>query len=85
MGDLEKWRGSMKIETEDDRVSALEAEIERLQHPWRAVDDQDWNYVLAALNDSGRGRFWKAVLRQMRTALSGGQEAAHSSGMGAAE
>lgn len=45
------------------------AEIERLRDPFRAVDAQDWEFVMGALPDGGRGRFWKAVLTEMRAAL----------------
>lgn len=48
------------------------AEIERLRDPFRAVDAQDWEFVMGALPDGGRGRFWKAVLGEMRAALEQG-------------
>ncbi len=45
-------------------------EIERLRHPWRAVDNQDWDYLLkTALGYGGRDKFWRAVLTEMRAAL----------------
>lgn len=50
---------------------ALEAadEIERLRAPWHAVDNEDWRYIVGLIPDGGRGRFWKAVLYDMRAAL----------------
>jgi hypothetical protein len=47
----------------------LENDIAALRRPWRAVDDQDWNYIMSVIGDGGRDRFWKAVLTEMRTAL----------------
>lgn len=44
-------------------------EIERLRRPYRAVDAEDWKYIMDALGDGGRGRFWKAVLIEVRAAL----------------
>lgn len=46
------------------------AEIDRLRAPWRAVDDQDWDYILGAIGHGGRDQFWRAVLIEMRAALS---------------
>ena len=40
-----------------------------LRLPFAACDNQDWEYILGAIGDGGRDRFWKEVLRQMRAAL----------------
>ncbi len=56
----------------DGRLAALEARddvIASLRRPWRAVDDQDWQYIASIIPDGGRGRFWKSVLAEMRAAL----------------
>ena len=57
-------------------VGNLEVELDRrlqenvaLRAPWRAVDAMDWEYIMSALGDGGRDRFWKAVLAEMRAAL----------------
>lgn len=56
-----------------DDFARLEAadEIERLRRPWRNVDATDWEYIMDALGDRplGGDRFWKAVLTEMRGAL----------------
>lgn len=44
-------------------------EIERLRDPYRAVDDEDWQFIMSKLGNGGRGRFWKAVLTEVRGAL----------------
>lgn len=48
---------------------ALRDEIKRLRHPYRAVDDLDWQHLAMMLPDSGHGRFWKAVMAEVRAAL----------------
>lgn len=40
-----------------------------LRMPFACVDEQDWDYILGAIGDGGRDRFWKVVLTQMRDAL----------------
>lgn len=53
-------------------IADLEAtiqEISDLRHSFRAVDDEDWDYLLSTLSLGGRGRFWKAVLTEARAAL----------------
>jgi len=52
--------------------NAAVAEIERLWAPFRGVDSFDWAFLMGALPDGGRGRFWKAVLQEMRAALEQG-------------
>jgi hypothetical protein len=37
---------------------------------FRNVDDDDWTWLLSHLNDGGRARFWKAVIADVRGALS---------------
>lgn len=34
-----------------------DAEIERLRAPFRAVDAQDWDYIMSAVGWGGRARF----------------------------
>lgn len=50
-------------------MEAAAAEIERLRHPFRNADRMDWDHLFRMLPDSGHGRFWKAVLMEMRDAL----------------
>lgn len=50
-------------------AKALEGEIKQLRAPFRSCDDQDWQYIASVIPDGGRGRFWKAVLGEMRAAL----------------
>lgn len=50
-------------------IDALVEETERLRHPWRAVDDMDWDFIMSTLGYGGRERFWRAVLTEMRDAL----------------
>ncbi len=40
-----------------------------LAGPFRAVDDQDWDYLIGCLGDGGRGRFWKAIFAELRPLL----------------
>lgn len=40
-----------------------------LAAPFRAVDDQDWEFLLSLIPDGGRGRFWKAVFAELRPLL----------------
>lgn len=35
------------------------------------VDEQDWQYILSALGDGGRDRFWKEVLGKLKAAHTG--------------
>lgn len=58
--DLANWQASSE---------AYRLDAERLRKPWQAVDAMDWDFVIGALSDGGRGRFWKAVLTEMRAAL----------------
>lgn len=44
--------------------------LRALRRAFRAVDDQDWQYIVSVIPDGGRGRFWKAVLGEARAALS---------------
>lgn len=52
-----------------ERITRAESDVRRLLKPWRAVDAQDWQYLVSVIPDGGRGRFWKAVLGEMRAAL----------------
>jgi hypothetical protein len=40
-----------------------------LAKPFRAVDDQDWVFLIDLIPDGGRGRFWKAVFSELRPLL----------------
>lgn len=53
----------------EETVARHAVTIMQLRNPWRAVDGQDWDYLFSVIPDGGRGRFWKAVLTEMRTAL----------------
>jgi hypothetical protein len=59
-----------------DHRSAALLEIDRrlrklyaVEFSLRSVDDQDWDFLLGQLGDGGRGRFWKAVVGELRAAL----------------
>jgi hypothetical protein len=39
------------------------------KHIFRNADDSDWDHLFVMLHDTGRGRFWKAVLTEMRALL----------------
>lgn len=46
-------------------------EIERLRRPWSAVVDTDWDFLLnKTIGYGGHEQFWRAVLTEMREALS---------------
>jgi hypothetical protein len=51
------------------REGSWMAASDDLLNPWRAVDDQDWDYLLGLIPDGGRGRFWKAVFAEQRAAI----------------
>tara|TARA_R110000851_G_C13102466_1_gene568863 strand:+ start:3056 stop:3445 length:390 start_codon:yes stop_codon:yes gene_type:complete len=38
-------------------------------HAFRNADASDWQHLFAVLPDTGRGRFWKAVMTEARTAI----------------
>lgn len=59
----------MPYASNDRQRAKYEAEIERLRAPFRACDEEDWQYLASVIPDGGRGRFWKAVLREVRGAL----------------
>ena len=62
-------RLTLKAESHNEAAKAALAEVDRLRAPFRAADDQDWEYLLSLLDDGGRGRFWKAVIAEIRSAL----------------
>lgn len=70
-------KGRADCEAEIERLTAWN---ERLRAPWSAVDDQDWQYLASLIPDGGRGRFWKAVLGEMRAALVDEQQASKTEG-----
>lgn len=37
----------------------------------RNVDESDIQWLLGRLDDSGHGKFWRAVLRELHTAVDG--------------
>jgi hypothetical protein len=54
--------------------NSLELDAARLRTPFRAVDNQDWDYLLnTKLGYGGRDRFWREVLTEMRAALAWGE------------
>lgn len=40
-----------------------------LRHAFRNANESDWSHLFAVLPDTGRGRFWQAVMAEARTAL----------------
>lgn len=66
---------TFKLQLREDRPAtiqehrALRDEIKKLRHPFRSVDDLDWQHLNMMLPESGHGRFWKAVLAELRVAL----------------
>lgn len=52
-----------------EEIGAKNNEIAKLRRPYRAVDGEDWDFIMGILGDGGRGRFWKAVLTEVRAAL----------------
>lgn len=72
----ERWLPvALAVEAADeiDRLSRqlaeARAEVERLRHPWRAVDGMDWEYLFSTIGWGGRDRFWREVLTEMRAEL----------------
>jgi hypothetical protein len=51
--------------------AAARQDAERVRHPWRAVDNQDWDFLFSKIGWGGRERFWRLVLEETRTALQG--------------
>jgi hypothetical protein len=63
------WEDRIYNEGYRDGKAELRAENERLRAPWRNVDERDWIDAFALLGDGGRGKFWRAVLAEMRSAM----------------
>lgn len=53
-----------------DELYAAASEIDRLRGPFRNADAKDWEHLFRMLPESGHGKFWKAVLAEMKIALS---------------
>ena len=47
----------------------LHAKLKSAREAYRAVDDQDWKFLLAQLGDGGWGKFWKSVFAEVRSTL----------------
>lgn len=68
----QRWPGSAAEAPPRPAPSAPAGAIDdaiSLRHPWRAVDGQDWEYLFSKLGYGGRDKFWRAVLSEMRAAL----------------
>lgn len=50
-------------------VERLELHLRLLRHPFRNADSKDWGHLMQMIPDSGHGKFWKAVMTEMRGAL----------------
>jgi len=66
-----EWSGEKRDLHIENATRSEEAasEIERLRRPFRNADKRDWDLLFRMLPDSGYGRFWKAVLIEMKHAL----------------
>ena len=58
-------REAIALKAERDPLRARIAELER---PYRNADDKDWEHLFRMLPDSGHGKFWKDVMREVRAA-----------------
>lgn len=47
----------------------LIATAPELLEPFRAADEQDWEWLFDRLGDSGHGRFWKTIFTELRRAI----------------
>lgn len=53
----------------DRAMAPLEARIAELEAPYRNADALDWEQLFQMLPDSGHGKFWKAVMAEVRATL----------------
>lgn len=67
--ELRRQGGQDSIWPEHPIMIAAATEIEKLRLPFRAVDAEDWAFLMERLGDGGRGRFWKSVFAELRAAL----------------
>lgn len=71
--DAREWANATAVEGMTsytcDMFALAATEIRRLREPFRHADDMDWDQLFKMLPDSGHGKFWKAVMKEMRVAL----------------
>jgi hypothetical protein len=59
----------------DYRIAALREmerrlnQFDKIKTALDPVDNQDWEYLLSLIPDGGRGRFWKTVIADFRSAV----------------
>lgn len=46
-----------------------ERDVTLLRSPFRNADQKDWEWLMERLGDGGHGKFWKAVMTEIRGAL----------------
>lgn len=55
-------------DSEETDADWLARHVRTLRSPFRNADDRDWDYLFTMIPDSGHGRFWIAVMVEMRGA-----------------